>query len=230
VDSSAGPPGRVLEDRRPAERIDVLAALQIDLDLRHEPLSVDLAGERPLPLSRSLGSTADTIQHVRKRQMKEAAVAWALDEVEAQLREEPAHLLTGEDIRSWLLTAPNEIGVYVEAARVEGSKATTVQFDLPAGATGLLPGHARTERKLLLPLDGHAAREPELLHLVFETAGRVYAFEGLEDAGDSPQPSGRRDGDRPRRWYRSVHAGRGPALRAGGGRGCLRGHADPPAR
>jgi hypothetical protein len=72
--------------------------------------------------------------------MEEAAVAWALDEVEAQLREEPAHRLTGEDVRFWLLTAPNEIGVYIEAPRVEGSKATTVEFDLSAGATGLCPG------------------------------------------------------------------------------------------
>jgi hypothetical protein len=44
------PPGRVLEDRRAVEWVDVLASLQVDLDLGHEALSVDLARKRPLPL------------------------------------------------------------------------------------------------------------------------------------------------------------------------------------
>ena len=122
---------------------------------------------------------------VPKRQLEEVAVAWALAEVAGQLRDEPAHRLTVLRTHSWSLTAPNNIGVSVEVVRVEGFEAATVELDLSAVAMGLLPGHVRAQRRLLLPLGGHAAREPELLYLVFEIGGHVYAFERLQDAGDS---------------------------------------------
>jgi hypothetical protein len=106
---------------------------------------------------------------MRRRDLEPAAVAWALDEVEGQLRQEPAHRLSDRQREyAWSLTAPNGIGVYVEAVRLGTSSAATAEFDLEAVATGLFE-HFRDERRLSLPLDGDAARIPALLHLVFET-------------------------------------------------------------
>lgn len=114
-------------------------------------------------------------------------MAWALDEVEGQLREEPAHRLRNDQHGyHWFLTAPNKVSVVVDVVRdASGSETEAIDVNLIAGAIGLLPGHARAERRLLLRLDGHAAREPELLYLVFEIEGHVYAFETLDEAGDS---------------------------------------------
>lgn len=117
--------------------------------------------------------------------MEQVAVAWALDEAEAQLRQEPAHRV-GDSQRaySWSLTAPNGVGVYVEAIRGAAAAPGTVEVQLQASATGLLR-RARDRRRVSLPMAGDAARNPALLYLVFETGGSVYAFETLEEAGDS---------------------------------------------
>jgi len=115
--------------------------------------------------------------------LEPVAVAWALDEAEAELRQEPAHRLidAGREY-AWSMTAPNGIGVNVEAVRVASSSVAAVEFNLVAGADGLLR-HARAERRVTPPLDGVAARVPGLLYLVFETGGQVHAFETLQEPG-----------------------------------------------
>jgi len=121
---------------------------------------------------------------MRRRELEPAAVAWALDEIETQLRYEQGHRLSDDQREySWSLTAPNGVGVYVEAVRFTGATSATVEFDLLATATGLLRP-TRDQRRLLLPLEGDAARLPALPCLVFETGGHVYAFETLEEAGN----------------------------------------------
>jgi hypothetical protein len=82
------------------------------------------------------------------------------------------------------LTAPNGVGVYVEAVRGAAPTSATVEFDLEAGARGLLR-HFRDERRVPLSLDKDPAQEPNVLNPVFETGGHAYAFETLEEAGDS---------------------------------------------
>ncbi len=140
-----------------------------------------------IPGSRSAYATSQNYGlSMRRRALEPAAVAWALDEVEAQLRQEPAHRLSDPQREyGWGLTDPNGIGVDVEAVRVAAATSATAEFDLVARATGLLR-HARDQRRLLLPLlDGDAARIPALLYLVFETGGQVHVFETLEEAGGS---------------------------------------------
>lgn len=111
---------------------------------------------------------------MRKRALEPAAVAWALDEAEAQLRQEPAHrLLDRRRDYGWELTAPNGVDVHAEAVRVAAATGATAKFDLFAGATGLFR-HARDVRRVLVPLDGDAAQTPALLYLVRPEATRMF--------------------------------------------------------
>lgn len=134
---------------------------------------------------------------MRRRELEKAAVEWALNEAESQLRNRQREY-------SWSLTAPSGVDVYVEAVRLTTSVPAAVKFDLSAGATGWLPGHARGDRILLLPREGHMAREPALLYLVFETDGPVYAYKTLEEAGDSIEAIDLNDGH----YCTVLHTGR----------------------
>lgn len=87
----------------------------------------------------------------------------------------------GDD--GWSLTAPNGVGVLVEVVAVM-VRAEEVAISLEAGATGLFNRH-RLDRMINLPLTGQAARLPQLLYVVFETNGHVYAYESLDKAGEA---------------------------------------------
>lgn len=121
----------------------------------------------------------------RRREREVAAAAWALTEVEGQLRAQPAHQLTGaqEETQEWSFTAPNGVAVYVEAQVVEASL-TEAEVRVSARLAGLL-SRVELDRRFTLPLTGDAARVPDSLYLVFETDGHVSAFETLEEAGAS---------------------------------------------
>lgn len=97
--------------------------------------------------------------------MEQVAVAWALDEAESQLGREPAHRV-GDSQReyAWSLTAPNGVGVYVEAVRGPAAASTTLDFALEASAAGLFC-RTRDQRRVAVSLEGDAAREPALLYL-----------------------------------------------------------------
>ena len=121
----------------------------------------------------------------RTEQELNEALAWALAEAEAQLRGYPAHRLRPDSEHAWSLDAPNGVGVYVEVSNttVAGAMAAVV---LAASTTGLRSVFRRRqlERTVELRLDGETARVPDVLYMVFEDGGRVFAFESLAEAGE----------------------------------------------
>ena len=122
----------------------------------------------------------------RTEQELNEALTWAVAEAEAQLRAYPAHRLGPQSEHAWSLDAPNGVALYVEVMNTTVTRGTVVLV-LVASTTGLRSVFRRRklERTVELPLDGEAARVPDVLYLVFEDGGHVSAFESLVEAGES---------------------------------------------
>ena len=82
-------------------------------------------------------------------------------------------------------TARADMAARVRRRRDElnAATSTTVEFDLQAGAKGLLR-HIRDDDGYRCPSTRRSSRA-EVLYLVFETGGHAHTFETLEEAGDS---------------------------------------------